>query len=98
MADTQPIESLTNDELEDLTQLRLRVLRRARACAQILRHLEEILGYYGFIADHPILFTDIHFVALDEFLSNRWAELMNEINDLRAEEASEVYLLDTWQD
>lgn len=87
MANERPIPTPTGDELETLTQLRLRAARRDRVRGFALQEAYDILGYLqANMGATPILCRSYSGVLTLLLVEGRIAQVSRRITRLRAEE------------
>lgn len=99
MADNQPIQSPTNDELEELTLLRIRVIQRARFRILILEEAQQILDCHQFIwTINQYLLSPAYRKSVQHVLEHRWAVLLGLIQELRLGEALDMEMLRMWEE
>ncbi|KAJ5154648.1 uncharacterized protein N7500_010087 [Penicillium coprophilum] len=99
MSENHPIQAPTDEELEELTQLRTRPLERAFYRATIVREAQEILDCYDFLLNinQYILYPEYLELVIN-LLRQRWIILLDMLSELRAEEERDQETVGLWED
>ncbi|CAI7576534.1 unnamed protein product [Penicillium glandicola] len=88
------IQTFTNDELESLTQLRVRAIRRARMRAIIIQKAQRILDHNIFMGTvNQFCFSPSYLDWIQECLEYQWSLLLDVISTLQSEEEADQEML-----
>ncbi|KGO48583.1 hypothetical protein PEX1_060350 [Penicillium expansum] len=99
MAENRQIEAPTDSQLEELTLLRVRLSQRAQARALLVLEAQQLLDCDNFLTTlNQYVLPPPLLEYVQEILEQRWALLLDVLEQVRLQEEQDQAMLGMWED